>query len=126
MASNKEYSHPHLRLLFCGLLSGVIQAGTFNFWDRALFLAVKENRPFLRMENFRSPMHGVFQSLSQKAVSGGLYFPLEQLFSSWIEKNVSNGNFPIVISPLKSFIAGNLAGGMNGLVMNPLSAIKVC
>jgi hypothetical protein len=64
----------------CGIAAGVIQAGIFNPYDRALYLSVKDHRPFLRIENWKSPYSGFFQSIGSRALSGGLYFPLEHLF----------------------------------------------
>jgi hypothetical protein len=64
----------------CGIGAGVIQAGIFNPYDRALYLSVKEHRAFLHIENWKSPYSGFFQSIGSRAVSGGIYFPLEHLF----------------------------------------------
>ena len=65
------------KLLSCGLISGLIQAALFNPWDRALYLSVKENRNFLNIYNFHDPFAGVLQTISQRTISNGLYFPLE-------------------------------------------------
>jgi hypothetical protein len=64
----------------CGIAAGVIQAGIFNPYDRALYLSVKDHRAFLHIENWKSPYSGFFQSIGSRAVSGGIYFPLEHLF----------------------------------------------
>jgi hypothetical protein len=66
--------------LICGLLAGVAQAGVFNPYDRALYLSVTNNRPFLHRENWTHPYRGFIQSLGGRALAGGLYFPLEQFF----------------------------------------------
>lgn len=126
----------------CGLLAGVVQAGLFNPYDRALYLSVKENRSFLALQNWQSPYNGFFQSLGGRALSGGLYFPLEHYFLQLIpgytysrsfDKNKNNnkaddGNDASVItSPAHSwhhFMAGTAAGAANACVLNPLSAVK--
>lgn len=66
--------------LSCGLVSGIAQAGVFNPWDRALYLSQKYDRKFLDFRNFENPMAGVTQTLFQRAISAGLYFPLEEIF----------------------------------------------
>jgi hypothetical protein len=57
----------------CGLVAGVAQAGVFNPFDRALYLSVKNHRPFLCYENFAQPYSGFLQSVGGRALSGGLY-----------------------------------------------------
>jgi hypothetical protein len=106
---------------FCGLAAGVAQAGLFNPFDRALYLSVKNEVPFLRWQNFESPYQGFIQSVGHRALSGGLYYPLEQFFMTLIpecklEKN-NKGAF-------YNFLAGTAAGSANALIVNPISAIK--
>jgi len=87
--SKKKYASTKLS---CGLVSGIAQAGVFNPWDRALYLSQKHDRKFLDFRNFENPMAGVTQTLFQRAISNGLYFPLEEIFK---------GNFHLL---LHSFI----------------------
>lgn len=101
----------------CGLLGGVSQAGLFNPWDRALYLSVKHERPFLAIENFNRPYQGFWQAIIQRTFSTGLYFPLEDLFMGPCEKLAGPGF-------LGAFLAGNLAGAINGIMLNPASAVK--
>jgi len=124
MTTNKTSS-----LLYCGLLSGILQAGIFNFWDRALFLSLKENRVFLHKANFSKPFAGMVQSLIQRTLSGGLFFPLEDIYRQQIiyltdsDSNCnSNGK---ELTHVQSFLSGLLAGGTLGIILNPASAIKV-
>ena len=113
-----EIKKSKIELIYCGLLSGVLQSGVFNFWDRALFLSLKENRNFLDKRNFIRPMEGVLQSLAQRAISGGLYFPLEDIYRFYIQ---SSGIYSL---HFQNVLSGVLAGGTNGLIMNPASIIK--
>lgn len=111
------------KLLNCGLGSGLLQACLFNPWDRALYLSVKYNRSFLLFENFSHPMAGVTQSVLQRAISSGLYFPLEEIclqslyFFSFPQNSYQRS--------MEIFFAGIVAGSFNGLLLNPLSRIKV-
>lgn len=99
----------------CGLFAGVAQAGLFNPFDRALYLSVKHHRPFLRYENFRQPYSGFLQSVGGRALSGGLYYPLERAFCMALAP--SDG-------PTHNFLAGTAAGAMNAIILNPISAVK--
>jgi Mitochondrial carrier protein len=100
---------------FCGLLAGVLQAGLFNPFDRALYLSVKNHVPFLSVANFQNPYQGFSQSIFGRALSGGLYFPLEHYFSSLVPPNTG---------PWANFLAGTGAGMMNALLLNPITAVK--
>lgn len=110
-------------LLNCGFASGLLQAFIFNPWDRALYLSVKNLRPFLTKENFEKPFAGVTQTVVQRAISSGLYFPLEEIFAAvfnaYEESNEKTRLW-------KLFLAGTIAGAINGVVMNPFTRIKVC
>lgn len=111
------------KLLNCGLMSGLMQAIIFNPWDRALYLSVKHERIFLTLENFKHPWAGVTQTVAQRAVSAGLYFPLEQLFGEML--HVSSLGEKNHLKPWLTFLAGTFAGMVNGVAMNPFTRIKV-
>lgn len=113
------------KLLNCGIISGLIQAGVFNPWDRALYLSVMHHRPFLRAENFVNPMAGVMQTITQRAISSGLYFPLEDIFSELISKHYNQPDNAGMQRTIR-FVAGLLAGLTNGIILNPFSSVKVC
>lgn len=122
--------------IFCGLTAGISQAGLFNPFDRALYLSVKNEIPFLRWENFQQPYQGFFQSVGHRAISGGLYYPLEQFFMTLTPTN-NDLETPIIIGghhhnskgaatsgAFYNFLAGTAAGTANALICNPISAIK--
>ena len=117
-------------MLSCGLTSGLLQAGLFNPWDRALYLSIKDNRPFLHAENFHKPFSGLSQTIVQRAVSTGLYFPLEELYISSLFKLFPTGENSAATShksarsSLLTFAAGILSGITSGVVMNPIAAVK--
>ena len=118
--SSSEQDDAHgQKLLLCGLISGLTCSFVFNPWDRALFLSVTYHRPFMHIENFRSPMEGVFQSITQRALSSGMYFPLEEIF----ERRLRESSAP-TSAGLQVLVAGMCAGAINALVLNPLSSIK--
>jgi len=99
----------------CGLSVGILQAGFFNPFDRALYLSVKNNVPFLTKQNFAHPYQGFAQSIVGRALSGGLYYPLEHFFMTQIPPNSG---------PWANFLAGTGAGMTNALMLNPITAIK--
>jgi hypothetical protein len=106
-----------LKLFTCGFISGLLQAGAFNPWDRALYLSVKMDRQFLDLRNFEHPMAGAMQTIVQRAISAGLYFPFEELFRDFFSERLGS-------SSLSTFFAGISAGAVNGFIMNPVSATK--
>jgi len=118
---NTKHDYGNVKLLYAGFLSGVLQAGIFNPWDRALYLSVAKSRPFLNAKNFKSPWTGVFQTLFQRGISSGLYFPLEEMFSRSLSLTfVDNPSYrPYVVT-----MAGIMAGAVNGLLLNPISSVK--
>lgn len=118
----KHDNQSKVELVKCGILGGVVQAVVFNFFDRALYLSMKNSTPFLDRNNFREPMAGVLQTISQRALSSGLYFPLEDIFSSYFATimPVDDRRF----HPLKSFLSGTFAGAANGILLNPLTSVK--
>jgi hypothetical protein len=99
----------------CGLTAGILQAGFFNPFDRALYLSVKNNVPFLTKQSFAHPYQGFAQSVVGRALSGGLYYPLEHFFMTQI---------PPESGPWANFLAGTGAGMTNALILNPITAIK--
>jgi hypothetical protein len=120
-------------MLISGLTSGIVVAGLFNPWDRALYLSVLHVRPFLRRENFAHPYQGFWQVLAHRTLSGGLYFPLfdaaqpsvSALITSWAASdNFGSGSTAAEQSALLHFTCGNFAGGVSGVLLNALTAIK--
>lgn len=105
-----------------GLAAGIAQAGLFNPVDRALYLSVKNQIPFLSKQNFQSPYQGFFQSVGHRALSGGLYYPLEHFFISLLppEAAMDAG----ASGALYNFAAGTAAGSVNAVICNPISAVK--
>jgi len=97
--------------LMCGLASGTLTTILFNPYDRALFLSVRDHRPFLSRQNFLTPYQGLWQSIGIRAISGGLWFPLEHFFKAYFKDNLS-------------FLAGSAAGICSSAILNPMTAIK--
>lgn len=109
------------KLINCGIVSGLTQAVVFNPWDRALYLSVKNETPFLSRSNFTKPMDGVLQTLAHRALSAGLYFPLEEIFTHFFRHTSVEPTY----KPYLTFVAGTLAGISNGFLLNPFARIKV-
>ena len=119
------------------MLGGIGRAGLFNPWDRALYLSVKERRPFLHHENWRQPYQGFLQAIVVRTLSAGLYFPLEDMFLPIVSKTFGASSSSNIDDSddlqiegkythnfLSVFIAGNIAGALNGVILNPINAIK--
>lgn len=121
----------------CGIAAGILQAGIFNPFDRALYLSITNQVPFLRAENFRNPYSGFMQSVGHRALSSGLYYPLENFFCSLLLNSQSepsdciggtlqqqNSSIINLHPAFANFLAGTLAGSTNALIVNPITAIK--
>jgi hypothetical protein len=95
----------------CGLVSGLSQSFLFNSYDRALYHSIVKSRPFLDRANWKGhPLSGVSPSFLQRAVSSGLYFPLEDIF----RRNVSSSYA----------VDGLLVGLVGGIFTTPFNAVK--
>lgn len=117
----KDKLTPNNITTFSGLISGLVQAGLFNPWDRALYLSVRENRRFLHRENFVAPFRGFWQAVVQRTISGGLYFVLQDFTKSLVLSQYKNAaNNPI----LTHLLIGCSAGVLNGMILNQLAVVK--
>jgi len=105
----------------CGLGAGVVQAAVLTPYDRALYLSIAKKRPFISIDNFRNPFSGISQSIGGRALSSGLYFPLEQFFFRSFHPEDHHAHSGC---QLRNFAAGTAAGAVNAMVINPLSAVK--
>ncbi|KTD44350.1 hypothetical protein [Legionella parisiensis] len=105
-----------------GLIAGVSNSGLFNPWDRALYLSVKYNRPFLSVQNFKSPYQGFSQALVQRAFLGSIYYIAQGELKSYL--------FPYLHHDLglsqavAQWYVGMAAGSIGGALTNSISAIK--
>ena len=136
---------------WCGLVSGAVVAGSFNPIDRALYLAVKNERPFLLLKNFRTPYQGFMNSLLYRCISGGIYFPLEDVFYTALQNQTrrrrataettgtaktrrKKGEHPaqqtdkasgaFTQTDANALVAGMAAGTMSATVLNPIQAVR--
>jgi len=107
--------------IMLGFGSGVIATTMLNPWDRALFLSVLERRPFLHWKNLRNPYQGYMQTLVQRSVSSGLYFPLEHIFIKMYSPYIACTGSDQRTTYL---VAGCSAGVINAIILNPLSYTK--
>eukprot|EP01084_Bolivina_argentea_P312157 540415_1 len=104
--------------LMSGFGIGLAVTVTLNPWDKALYLSILHNRAFLDIRNFYDPFQGVGQSMFQRAISRGLYFPLEQFGCLFAKETLRlNDNISYIFG-------GTFAGIINALLLNPVSAIK--
>jgi len=93
----------------CGIAAGLVTTAVLNPWDRALYLAVVNERPFFSRKNWKEPYRGLSQTLAQRSISSGIYFPLETMCSRAVGSHV---------------LGGQAAGTLCGVLLNPLSFIK--
>ena len=103
----------------CGLTTGLIQAAVFNPYDRAMYLSIQLNRPFLSSANWalRESFVGVLPSVLQRAVSSGLYFPLEQVARIRLRSAFDNHG-------KVDALAGVISGAATGFITAPINAAK--
>mmetsp|Transcript_43177 Transcript_43177/g.91960 ORF Transcript_43177/g.91960 Transcript_43177/m.91960 type:complete len:292 (-) Transcript_43177:168-1043(-) len=111
-----------MTLVASGFAAGVVVTGILNPYDRALFLSVAMRRPFLHPCNWRSPYQGIGQSIVGRAISSGLWFPLERAASDAFCAN--NSTMAAMPPGMQTVLAGQVAGGVNALLLQPLSYIK--
>ncbi|WP_419419192.1 MC/SLC25 family protein [Legionella sp. D16C41] len=105
-----------------GLATGSLLAGVFNPWDRALYLAIKEIRPFLSKENFTAPYQGFSQALLQRAFLGGIYYIAQSQLNQSIYPYLRNQLE--VSEPVAQFAVGAVAGSISACLTNSISAVK--
>lgn len=105
-----------------GLTAGVTCAGLFNPWDRALYLSVTKQRPFLLWENFKSPYHGFWQTVTQRTFQGGIYYFFQGEMSNYLYPSLrSQFGFS---DPVAQFCVGLAAGSISGVLTNSIAAVK--
>lgn len=105
-----------------GLLAGASNSGLFNPWDRALYLSVKFNRPFLLSQNFKSPYQGFSQAFVQRAFLGGIYYVAQGELNRYLFPYLRNTLG--INQTLSQFFVGMSAGSIGGVFTNSISAIK--
>ena len=108
--------------LISGLITGVLVAGLFNFWDRALYLSVSNQRNFLLKANFQAPFQGILQAIIQRTLLGGLYFTLQGEASTYLEAPLRHQLH--MNETLFRCVVGLVAGSMSGGLTNGISVIK--
>ena len=104
--------------LGAGFISGMFSTAVLNPYDRALFLAVSNSRPFMCAANFRSPFAGLSQTLFSRSVSTGLWFPLEDLSHRLLRDRLG------LRGTLENALSGQMAGAANAALLNPLHVVK--
>jgi len=116
-AHSANSHQPKATRVSCGVLAGLMATAALNPWDRALYLSVLHRRPFLQRANFQHPYQGFFQTVAQRSISSGLYFPLEHIF-------VETVGVVFDSSHVTFLVAGCFAGAANAILLNPLAFIK--
>eukprot|EP00045_Choanoeca_perplexa_P002971 m.27980 g.27980 ORF g.27980 m.27980 type:complete len:324 (-) comp11797_c0_seq1:50-1021(-) len=120
---NSKHS-PQTRLgvdLLASGATGAFLAGAFNPWDRALYLSVRDERPFLARQNFLHPYEGFSQAVAQRVVSGGLYFFLQGVSHDLVGAALQNQGYS---REAQAIVVGVTAGFVNGMLLNHLATVK--
>ena len=104
-----------------GFAAGVVVTSVLNPYDRALFLSVAKRRPFLHWCNWKHPWQGLGQSVVGRAISSGLWFPMERAAREACGSVEVTASLP---SGAQAALAGQLAGGANALLLSPLAIVK--
>jgi hypothetical protein len=63
-----------LRHTVAGICSGITQAALLNPLDRALYISLTTRRPVVHPSNWTHPYQGLLQAISQRTLSGSLYY----------------------------------------------------
>eukprot|EP00918_Siedleckia_nematoides_P032661 GHVU01070935.1.p1 GENE.GHVU01070935.1~~GHVU01070935.1.p1 ORF type:complete len:365 (+),score=21.39 GHVU01070935.1:269-1363(+) len=114
------------------MISAVANSATAS---AAMYLAAKNKRAFLSPLNWMAPYKGVSQAVIQRAISGGLYFPLESLFINNVGELVSLCACEVAArrgtslceskrNNIASGVGGQSAGIAVGICLHPLAWAK--
>lgn len=102
--------------IYAGFISGVTTSAMFNPYDRALYLSVKNNSPFLSKQNWTHPWQGYAQAAAHRTLSNSVYFMTQD---SAREKLFSG-----LEGTPKNLAVGLVAGSVYGVMLNPLTLVK--
>jgi hypothetical protein len=100
-----------------GLVSGLSNAGLFNWYDKALYESMKHNRPFLHLDNFRNPWQGFQAAIVGRVLSYGMFFPIAESCENFYKSYSDN---PEIVR----FLSSQSTGMLICLPLAPISAIK--
>ena len=101
-----------------GLVAGTFSAAVFHPFDGALYLSIKEERPYFLRINFLQPYHGLAQTLVQRAVIGSSYYIVQAKMSAYITSNL-----PVNDLTQRGLI-GLSAGASYGLMTNAAAMVR--
>lgn len=105
--------------IYAGFFSGIVIAGLFNPWDRALYLSVKNATPFLYSGHFSNPYQGFSQAILQRTFSCGLYYILQDNAQRWLARTQFDET-----TRGAQMLVGLSAGAINGSLLNQLATVK--
>ena len=121
-STSSEHTINNTVIFTAGIFTAVFCSGLFNPWDRALYLSVKNNKPFLSLDNFRNPYQGFSQAVFQRAFLGSVYYIMQGELKRYLHpylRNNLNANETVA-----QFCIGVTAGSINGLINNSISTVK--
>ena len=113
-----------------GLITGVILSCGLHPWDRALYLAMTNKRPFLYdfmnnrfvIDNFTNPYHGFTQTIISRTLGNGIYFfiqnEIKPVLYPYLRQNLQFQEWQAQLG------VGMAVGSITGIATNILYAIK--
>jgi len=98
-----------------GLVTGCISTVLFNPMDRALFLMVKDKKPFYEPSLWRSPYQGVGKALYGRIIAYGVYLSFFDLYSDFFKERTKHSL--LLASLATGLTTVNLSHGFNVIKM---------
>lgn len=105
---------------FYGVLSGIINVGIFNPFDRALSLATEHHTSIFVKDywNPRFMYQGIYPGIYQRIISYGLWYPAVETVKSQFNKMGESQYMS------NHVLAATITSGAIGLIISPISATK--
>jgi hypothetical protein len=103
--------------VLAGFASGTAQSIIGHPYDRALFLALTNHRPFFDKLNWQKPFHAITSSVMLRSITAGSYFGFQGMLSP-LKESLQEEGFS---EDTARIIHGLTAGSLNGSLTNPLT-----
>jgi hypothetical protein len=98
-----------------GFCTGCISTVLFNPIDRALFLMVKDKKPFYDPTLWRTPYQGVIKALYGRIIGYGVYLSFFDIYSDFFKKNTQQ---PLLLASVATGLSTvGLSHGFNVIKM---------
>ncbi|MDR3478575.1 MAG: hypothetical protein P4M14_11155 [Gammaproteobacteria bacterium] len=106
----------------CAFVNTTVVTAVTHPFDKALYHATTQKKPFFTRANFAKPYKCVMASATQKMTFGNTYYIFQGIMRDRYDEQLScEYNFS---KNQIAFINGVVAGSVNGIISNPFSAAK--